>query len=122
MIVCVPTDRVVSTAVAVPVLLSATVAIVVEPSVNITLPVGLPEKLVILAVKVTLWPRDEALSDDVSVAEVCPASTASPVKEITCAALLTFRLLSASVSVPLVVPEAGESGAKAMGSVQVSPV
>ena len=121
MIVCVPTDRVLSTVVALPVLVRATVAIVVEPSVNIMLPVGVPEKLVMLAVKVTLWPSDEALSDDISVADVCPAGAASPRREITCVPLLTFRLLSASVSEPLIVLDAGESGAKAIGSVQVSP-
>ena len=121
MIVCVPTVRAVSVVEAVPVLLSATVAMVAEPSVNVTLPVDVPEKLAMLAVKVMLWPRDEALSEEDSAAEVWPRRAASPVREITCVALLIFRLSSASVNVPLVASKAGETGAKLMGSVHVSP-
>jgi hypothetical protein len=64
---------------AVPVLLSVTVASVVEPSVKVTLPVGVPVRLVIWAVKVTLWPSDEGLSEeDSAAAEVKPESAIVP--------------------------------------------
>jgi hypothetical protein len=50
-----------------------TVAIVVEPSLKTTLPVGVPVPGAIdltVAVNVTLWPKVEGFRDDVSVVDV----------------------------------------------------
>jgi len=43
---------------------------VVVPSMNVTVPVGVPAVALTVAVKVTLWPLFEGLRDDVSVVVV----------------------------------------------------
>src|SRR4051812_30533511 len=43
---------------------------VVVPSLNVTVPVGVPVVALTVAVKVTLWPLFEGLRDDVSVVVV----------------------------------------------------
>ena len=42
----------------------------VEPSKKVTLPVGLPEELVTVAVKVTDWPKSEVFVEDVNAVVV----------------------------------------------------
>jgi hypothetical protein len=44
--------------------------ILVVPSKNVTVPVGVPEAVVTVAVKVTLWPKVDGLFDDVTVVVV----------------------------------------------------
>ena len=50
-------------------LLSGLVASVVVPSLNVTVPVGVPLPLTV-AVKVTCWPNVDGFDDDVSVVVV----------------------------------------------------
>jgi len=42
----------------------------VAPSKNVTVPVGVPDPVATVAVKVTLWPNVEGLFDDVTVVVV----------------------------------------------------
>lgn len=57
--------------VATPLALTATLdASVVEPSAKVTEPVGVPEPLVTVAVKVTNWPGADGFVDDVSAVDV----------------------------------------------------
>jgi hypothetical protein len=71
-IVCVPTVRDEVVKVALPELKLA-VPSVVEPSRNVTVPVGVPEPgatALTVAVNVTDWPNTDALTDDVTVVEL----------------------------------------------------
>ena len=59
--------------VAMPLLLSGPVPNVVEPSLNVTVPVGVPapgETTVTVAVKVTPWPNVDGFGDEFSVVVV----------------------------------------------------
>jgi len=48
----------------------------VVPSKNVTVPVGVPEAVVTVAVKVTLWPAVDGLFDDVIVVVVVAGGAA----------------------------------------------
>ncbi len=50
--------------------------ILVAPSKNVTVPVGVPEVVVMVAVKVTLWPNVEGFKDEVTVVVVVAGGAA----------------------------------------------
>lgn len=57
-----------------PELLSAALPIATAPSMNVTVPVGVPAAAVTVAVKVTDWPQVDGFNEDVNVV-VVPAAT-----------------------------------------------
>ena len=69
------TDRADVLKVATPLLLSVPVPRVVVPSLNVTVPVGVPLDEVTVAVNVTDWPNVEGLADDVSAVLVLTSLT-----------------------------------------------
>ena len=100
MIVCVPTalitvDEAVQVAVSgLP--LSPPVPIDVPPSWNVTVPVGVPDPVVTVAVNVTLWPNTDEFGDELTVVEVAGAPTTrsislSDVREIVTVAAELYR-------------------------------
>ncbi len=52
--------------------------ILVAPSKNVTVPVGVPDVVAIVAVKVTLWPNVEGFKDDVTVVVVVAGHVGQP--------------------------------------------
>jgi len=48
----------------------------VVPSKNVTVPVGVPDPVVTVAVKVTLWPAGEGFKDEVTVVVVVAGGAA----------------------------------------------
>jgi hypothetical protein len=67
---CVPVDSEAVPNEASPELLRVVVLSVVDPSLNVTLPVGMPKAAVTLAVKVTNCPKTDGLTDEVTVVDV----------------------------------------------------
>ena len=62
---CVPTDKEAVVKEALPELWRVPVPIVVDPSLNVTVPVGVPEVAVTVAVKVTDCPKADGFTDEV---------------------------------------------------------
>jgi hypothetical protein len=70
-IVWVPTAKAAVEKVTLPAVKVPVPRVVVPPSRKVTVPVGVPgDELVTVAVKVTLWPKSDGFSDEVSVVVV----------------------------------------------------